>query len=72
MYFYSALLLCVKLDENSKLMVECNALRAENLTLRRNVDHLKQVFFLIFELIHCLASLFFAHCLRALKGRSGL
>ena len=32
-----------KLEENGVLMSECNALRAENLTLKRNVDHLRQV-----------------------------
>jgi WD40 repeat protein len=32
-----------KLEENSGLMSECNALRQENLLLRRKVDHLRQV-----------------------------
>jgi prophage DNA circulation protein len=33
----------IKLEENSSLMAECNTLRTENLTLKRSVDHLKQV-----------------------------
>ena len=32
-----------KLAENSALMGECNELRSENLTLKRSVDHLRQV-----------------------------
>jgi len=32
-----------KLEENSSLMSECNALRQENLLLKRKADHLRQV-----------------------------
>jgi hypothetical protein len=31
------------LEENTKLMTECNSLRTENLTLKRKVDHLRQL-----------------------------